>query len=201
MPDQFLIQKNESFEVWRDRLYHEYRIPVILAALNDIKAPYVEIINPLLSRQIINTVRKLPDHLRTNKKIFKSIVCSVSPNISFAKNSAVSSPKNILKSKQATEFLKKELLSSYVESILPSKFIEYVLDQLEKSDNSKKYTKAKKLKDLMRIHAPIWLAKKIPNIVKKPEMDFNLLAFRAYMICQMNKTLTEDVEDSTGYSS
>ena len=39
----------------------------VIAALNDVKAPYVEIVNPLLHRRIVHRVRQLPDRLRTGR--------------------------------------------------------------------------------------------------------------------------------------
>ena len=63
-----LLQRSgESLTVWRDTLYHEYRIPVYLAALGDLKLPYVEQMNPLLSRKILTVFRCFPDHLRKGK--------------------------------------------------------------------------------------------------------------------------------------
>lgn len=84
-PGALKRQANESLSLWRDRLYHCYRIPSVLAALTDLKLPYVEVANPLLSRRIIHIVRMLPDELRTDKRLFKDIVTAWSPPIPFAK--------------------------------------------------------------------------------------------------------------------
>ncbi len=49
MPEELQRRSVESLEQWRDRLYHQYRIPTVLAALNDLKLHYVEVANPLLA--------------------------------------------------------------------------------------------------------------------------------------------------------
>jgi hypothetical protein len=78
----YLVQRDsESLESWRDRLYHQFRIPALLAALSDLKVPYVEITNPLLSRQLVTFVRTMPDHLRTSKGVFKASVLSLKPRV------------------------------------------------------------------------------------------------------------------------
>jgi len=58
---------------WRDRLYQQYRVPFLLAALSDLKLGYVEIVNPLLSDSVIDLIRQLPDSLRTHKVLLRNI--------------------------------------------------------------------------------------------------------------------------------
>ena len=72
VPAELLRGEGESLAAWRDRLYHVYRLPTVLAALSDIKFAYVEQINPLLARPILQRVRELPDRLRTNKTLFRT---------------------------------------------------------------------------------------------------------------------------------
>ena len=83
LPQHLNQRKGETLNLWRDRLYHEYRLPTILSALSDLKFPYVEQINPLLSKVILQQVRQLPDHLRTDKALFRKIVNSISPKVDF----------------------------------------------------------------------------------------------------------------------
>lgn len=193
LPSSLLQKEGESLELWRDRLYHKFRIPVILAALNDLKLPYVEIINPLLSRRIIYQVRRLPDHLRTNKNLYRMIVRSLSPKIDFAKYPAIESPKDILKYKQVIEFLKEELSSNYVYSILPQKFINYIFDHVEIIEE-KNRKKKRSIKVNIKQYMPTRLKNLLRNTVVWQRMDFNVLASRAYIICRMKKMLAEDAK-------
>ena len=59
LPQHLNQNKWETLNAWRDRLYHEYRLPTILSALSDLKFAYVEQINPLLSKIILQQVRQL----------------------------------------------------------------------------------------------------------------------------------------------
>ncbi|MFB4321106.1 hypothetical protein RB298_02005 [Priestia sp. BR_2] len=114
LPPHLNRKKTESIPLWRDRLYHQYRIPSILAALNDLKLSHVEIANPFLSRRIILEARKLPDHLRTSKKLYKDIANNVNPGIDYAQYRATARTKDLLNQNETIAFLKKEIRHSKV---------------------------------------------------------------------------------------
>jgi asparagine synthetase B (glutamine-hydrolysing) len=75
-PARLARRDNESLATWRDRLYHTYRIPVVLGALTGLKTPYVEVVNPFLARRLLETVRGLPDEHRTDKRMYAAYVKS-----------------------------------------------------------------------------------------------------------------------------
>src|SRR5690606_17840815 len=56
IPEHLQQRSGEEIADWRDRLYHEYRLPIFLAALSDLKLSYVEVCNPLLFKGIIDQV-------------------------------------------------------------------------------------------------------------------------------------------------
>ncbi|WP_280565081.1 hypothetical protein, partial [Chromohalobacter sp. 48-RD10] len=74
IPVELHKREGETLYAWRDRVHQEYRMPTVFAALSDIKFSYLEEINPLLSRSILGVVRSLPDDLREDKFLFKSVV-------------------------------------------------------------------------------------------------------------------------------
>lgn len=189
-PEALLKRIDESREAWRDRLHHQFRIPIVLAALNDLKAPYVEIINPLLTKRIINQVRKLPDHLRTEKMLHKNITLLISPKIPFAKKSAMPLYENILQSFQVVNFLKDQLSSNYVNSMFPKSLINFVSKKIAWSNspkNTQRYTKK------IKSYLPNWVKSRYRSVAK-PEKNINVLAFRIFMISQMKKIFNEDIK-------
>lgn len=123
LPHWMRQRNNESLASWRDRLYHTFRIPYILAALNDLKLSFVEIVNPLLSRNIISFVRKLPDDLRTDKALFKNLVRSLSPHIPFATKSSTKGRNIIFNQPKIRLFLLNSLESN---KILPRVFLDHL---------------------------------------------------------------------------
>jgi hypothetical protein len=74
----------ESLSGWADRLYQQFRLPHLCAALTDLKSSYIEIANPLLSAQLIAFSRQLPDSLRADKRLWRDWVASRLPGIPFA---------------------------------------------------------------------------------------------------------------------
>jgi len=198
MPQALRQRAGESLETWRDRLYEEYRHPVVLAALSDVKLPYLEILNPLLSRRIVLEVRSQPDHARTDKSLYKSIVRSLSPDIPFAKYPAVQSATDILKSRPFVEFLRDELSSAYAGTVLPRAFIDYVLGQVTTLDTNQtqKPTRKELIATGVKARLPEWARRTIGSFRSKVRMDFNTLAFRLYVIVHMNRLLAHDAQDS-----
>ena len=192
IPKHLLQRKEETLNVWRDRLYHEYRLPIILAALSDLKLAYVEQITPLLSKEILQKVRQLPDHLRTEKVLFKNIVNSISPKIDYATVESTASYKDILKQKQIADFLKNELCSNDTKKVFPSEFLDVIFKGIQSEDKGKT-AKANSFsfRSFIKKILPNFLINAILK-VSSPSIDPNVLAFRVFLISKMNKILNDD---------
>jgi hypothetical protein len=201
LPEQkvpaWMRQKDgETFPAWRDRLYHQFRIPVVLGALSDLKLAYVEIINPLLSREIIQIVRRLPDSLRTDKTLYKKIARAISPDIPYASSTSLAEKIDLLNDQQVLDFLKEELNPDGA-SIFPKAFLRYIIDNisLEKSPSPGASARKSGIKKLIKALLPKGLRGKLKNAIAHPELNFNMLAFRAFMINRMYHNLVKDIEE------
>ncbi len=190
-PARLEQQEHEDLEDWRDRLNAEFEIPVLIAPLNDIKLSFVEVVNPFLSRSIVQQVRRLPENLRTDKKLFKKIVASLTPRIPYAQHRAIGFTRDCLKYPEVVEFIREELSSDYAKTLLPEALIDFVLQNIKTSTASI----STKRPLLLRILKPM-----TPKIVRKWKysstlmrtLDLNTLGFRACLICRMTKILSED---------
>ena len=191
LPEVLRQRSAESLSSWRDRLSYEFRCPVFWAALNEIKASYVEIMNPFLTRTFVQGTCRLPDHLRDNKRIFKNIVRSLSPNIPFADKSATASKTRILQVPEIVDTLLAELDQSSSRSLLSDQLIDYVIDNINIAGPATSMRR-KRLPAFLKQ----WVPKKMQRVAVKPKpvqgLDVNLLAFRAYIICRMQRLLSED---------
>lgn len=192
LPQRLQRQKGETLELWRDRLYHQYRLPIIMSALSDLKFSYTEQINPLLSRIILQQVRQLPDHLRTKKILLKKIVISLSPRVNFATDEAEASPIDVLTKKEMVILLKRELSSNYAKKILPSEFLKFIL----KGTNTKEHASLVKstlfsFKSSLTKNTSGFIKRTIRRVLR-PNVDPNILAFRVLLIIKMNRILNED---------
>ncbi|WKX76458.1 hypothetical protein [Zobellia laminariae] len=182
--------KDESLDTWRDRLYHQFRIPTVLSALSDLKLGYVEQITPLMSDNIITTVQNLPDKLRTDKFLFKKITKNLKPKLKYATKSATSDPQNILSSSEVLSYITKELSSPYAKEIFSEEFLHMII---KKSQINKTHTTKNKYKSWLKST----LIKLIPTKIRihlasnnKLSIDNNILMFRVYIIIYMHQRLS-----------
>lgn len=199
IPSHLQRMSGESLSTWRDRLYHEHRIPVYLAALSDLKLSYVEQMNPLLSRKILMVFRCLPDHLRTDKSLFKRIVARIGPKVEIASAGADASPESILRQRGIVEVLRSEIDSERARSLVPSGLIRQVIQNLQISGGPAtrhRHSFRSKFKELLPSFAKDFLRKN--GVV--PSLDSNVLAFRTYLISQMNAVLSADAHRADGNS-
>ncbi len=193
LPRQLCRKEGETLSTWRDRVFQLYSQSVIQSALSDLKLSYVEQINPLLSKKILQQVRQLPDHLRNDRALFKRIVKSLSPDVDFPTSASSTPPEEILKKKQMVNLLKNELNSEFARTIFPVAFLDFVIKGIISEDQLG-------LTNGRTSHARSYFKKVIPHFVKDvirseitlPIVDPNLLAFRVLMICKMIKTLNND---------
>lgn len=186
----------ETFSTWRDRLYHTDRISTILSALSDLKLSYVEIVNPLLTRKIVYQVRRLPDHLRTLKVLYKKIVISISPDVPFAKVGANAENSGVLKLRQVVNLVKSEITSDTARGLFPPEFINDVVSNLKVLDQTQLRNERKESTASFKAVAKKLLPSGLKNLVKTkvlptPALDYNIIAFRMYIIMRMRKLLIE----------
>ena len=192
IPQHLKQRKGETLSSWRDRLFHEHTLPTLFSALTDLKLAYIEQINPLLSKKILQQVRHLPDHLRTEKFLFKKIVDSLSPDIDYATSASSASLSEIFKEKQMVAILKNELSSNSAKSLFSADFLEFIRKGIKskgkiKTPKTVSYSLISSLKKYVRRFLKNTFKGKFLSGI-----DPNVLAFRVLLICRMNKTLTED---------
>lgn len=195
MPMELRQRQGEALYEWRDRLHQEYRIPTVLASLSDIKYSYLEQINPLLSRPVLNAVRSFSGHLRTDKYMFKKIVESVSPDVPFADKVANATPRDILRKKECVDLVKKEVGSSYAINLLGDEFVEKIISGIKVGRDE---PKRKSMKGLVKSFLPLSIKNRLRDTVVRPTVDENVLAFRVFMIVKMHKMLSVDAGRVSG---
>lgn len=188
IPEYLQRKSGESLVGWRDRLYHQIRIAMYFAALNDLKCAYVEIINPLLSRRVIKQVRTIPPALKTDKKLFKELVHEIGPDIRFAKREATASRRSVEQNRSMTDFILSELNSTYAEAIFSKRFVNFI------NQNMKILTENSIPKRSKKQLLPQKLIRKVKSALTKPDVAINTLALRALIVCKMSQILYEDAE-------
>jgi asparagine synthetase B (glutamine-hydrolysing) len=190
-PDWFSKNNDESIDVWRDRLYRQFRIPYVLTSLHDLVHPYVEVFNPFLHEKIVNFSMGLPDNLRTNKKLYSQFVNKLVSDIPFASKPSIPEPSAILQSAKIVSFILDEMNSQDTRNLLNGNMINWIQKNMSVDDQY-----INQVKD----NWTGWFKNQVPWQVKKMirkgfikyTADFNQLAFRTLIIKRMNKMMKEE---------
>ena len=186
-PENFRQINNESLDQWRDRLFREFRLPVILSAVTDLKLSYIEQISPLLSHKILKLLSGLPDHLRKDKFLFRKIISSLSPYVRFKTDDSDSVPRDIYNDPELIMIIKKELNTSEAHKIFAEDFLSFVINGINSAPSAKSlsFSTLKKL-----------IPRSVKNFLRDkaslPDLDPNVLAFRVYILVKMNNILLND---------
>lgn len=194
LPQQLCKRDWESINTWSDRIYHEYSLSTIMSALSDLKFSYLEQISPFLSRTILLQTRQLPEHLRQEKALFKTIVSKLSPNIEYANCNAEADAWQILRQKNIVNLLNNELSSEHAKTLFPNEFLDSVLKGItsnKKEIQSKKISSS--LKSSFKNITPPFIKKSLQKLIH-PKIDNNILAFRIFIICKMYEILNNDTK-------
>jgi hypothetical protein len=192
-PELCVRRDNETLEEWRDRLYRQFRIPYVLSSLHDLIHPFVEVFNPLLHEEIVNFSIGLPDHLRTNKKIYAKFVTGLIPEIPFAKKASIPEPSAILRSAKIVSLMLDEMNSQDSRNLLNGNFVQWIQSHLNVDDHQI---------NSIKNNWSVWFKHQIPWRVKKMirkefikySADFNQLAFRSVIITRMHRMMNEEAQ-------
>jgi hypothetical protein len=91
-PERLEQRPDEDLLRYRDRLQRTVYIPARVAPLNQIKAAYVEIVNPLKARRVADVVMRLPERLRLHPGALAQVLAREGPAVPFARRPAATLP-------------------------------------------------------------------------------------------------------------
>jgi hypothetical protein len=194
LPAALTRRPDETLATWRDRLYQRCRVPTFLAALTDLKTAYLDVGNPLLARSVLECVRAMPDELRTNKRLWLTIVGEQLADIPLARRVAIPSVTDFLTNRRVLERLRDELTSASAAALFaaPLRARCYAaLDTALAKERSAQRGAAR--------NAP--LARAIPARLRaavrhwrpgRPSVEPLVLAFRLFIAARMQAILARD---------
>ncbi len=190
-PDFLKPNNGESMNVFLERIYSNYRIPVVLSALSDFKLSYVEVICPLLSRKILTAVRKLPDNLRMGMPIWSAYLSQLENRIPYSQKDTHDP------SDQGD--LSREVLELKLKQIKESPYLAFYLKALvSKTTYKKQKSTVSNLKNKIKNTFPrnqrfiIW--RFLGGNHKKEMVPKHKLIDRLFIISGMQRILHEDTQ-------
>ncbi len=188
VPDALARRAGESLAAWRDRLYQLYRLPVTLAALTDLKTSYVEVVNPFLYGRVLAYARTLPDELRTNKRLWRSVVDAWSPGVPYATRAAVPPPRTLTGDAEMLSLMLDELGSARTAALFGAAAAKAVRAALETS--MRRSVLSELVSTRSRFGRALRRAKK--RFVGRLHVDSFALAFRMVVAARMCAMLGDD---------
>lgn len=185
IPDQLQRNYDESLPDWRDRLYLYYRLPTIIAALSDLKYAYLEQYTPFLSPTVLSTSASLPPDSRTDKRLFREIACELGPSVSYATRSATKSPGAILRDSEVVELVRCNLLGCGGVGMFGSRMVSDAVAQMVEAKTLGRLEY--KVHSMVRNLVSSSMRRRFRVAVMAPKVSFNLIAFRMFLILEMNR--------------
>jgi hypothetical protein len=194
-PEHLAAGSEELLGDYGVRLEQQACIPIFMAGLNGPKGRYVEIVNPLLSRRIIASVRSLPPQLRDRAQAYTRIVAGLDRSIPFARFASTRSPSDFLASSEFLELAVRELTGQTMQRILPGDAPLHILAALA-THTAGFVGPRERMRDLFKdasVALPYRLADRLRPGWKGPEpLSAVDLAFRAVLASRMVSLFEED---------
>jgi hypothetical protein len=193
LPNSLTRRSQEPMDAWRDRLYHSFRIPTILAALSDVKLSYVEIINPLLASTVLRSIRTIPGNLRSSKSLFKDIASELSPSIPYATSAAIISPGSIIESPAYKSEIVKRLNEFEIrETRLPIELLQLAragFSRQPRSTSGEKSSSSRRISSFL----PKYIRNKARDF-KAAKVEEGVLALRIFLMCSLLSMVDTDIQ-------
>ena len=167
---------------------------MVLAALNDLKCAYIEVINPLLSRKLFDCIKTLPANLRTDRTLLKRFLRQNDNGEAFAKNRAIAEYKDLLGSRRVVEFLARELGSARSDDMIGNESLKNVLNDLNIREHGGSVVTSRSIKAVVGQYIPERIRRMLRLPPAQMTLDSNQLAMRICIICKMHQMLCADRE-------
>ncbi|WP_194974088.1 hypothetical protein [Aquiflexum lacus] len=188
LPIYLIKRKGETLSQYKDRIIIEFRLQSMKSALSDLKFAYLEQITPLLTKNILDKVKKHPDHLREGKYLWKKIINKFDKKIDISNFDSIATFSDIYRSKSMVKFLRNKLLEYKDNELFEIKFIEKVNNNLKENNEPINFKEKITLKKIIKRLIPssfLSLGKEKFKI--KKQIDYNRIAMRIVIIITINK--------------
>lgn len=192
-PRRLERRSRETVPTWRDRLYHQFRIPTTLAALHEVKTPFVELANPFLADRILAVVRQLPDHLRTEKRLFREVAQAQDAWGPYAERGANPTVRSIFEDEGLRRAMSAEVAIPSASGVLDRRWLDAVSRFLERGPGAPPRETPGEVKQWLRRALPLRVRQVVQDNLQREPLTDGALALRTFLILRMRRLLEEDL--------
>lgn len=188
-PEEFFLRDGEALDDYRDRIYNDYELPTCMSAMNDVKCAYVEVVNPLYGRAVVQSASELPRALRHCRTGFERLAGALVPDIAFSENQADESLESFLAREPVKRELLEELSSSAARAVLSDAACCALVAELERPFGETR----QRLRGRVKAVVPYRLIRAV-RPEPRARVDTLRLAYRTYIASRMAAILREDAQ-------
>lgn len=191
-PEQTFELPDEK-DLYRKKGYFalNFEHPYKFAALNSVKDPYLEIINPLLTSSVLKVVFDMfDDKIIGDKNLFKEIVDELCPDVPIAKKGANRPLEALISSENVVDEFIDCFDNLTSDDIIDSEIIELIKSKIHKTNKKELIIKSKT--QLLRRILPNVLYNYVRSRINKREIDWHRFALRAYILINIGRIFKED---------
>ncbi len=186
-PEALFMGDGETLDHYRDRIYNTFELPACMAAFNEVKCAYAEVVNPLFARAVVTAASELPDRLRHMRYGFERMVDRLVPEVPFAVRGADEPLDRFLAREAVRSELLTELSSDDGRRVFSSAALAAVVADLERPLSEAK----RRLRKRVRAVVPRRLVRAV-RPAPLPHLETRALAYRMYIASRMATILRDD---------
>ena len=182
IPVGLLRRKGESASHWRWRLRSTFEIPTVYAALNSIRARFLQNACPLLSRNLVDLAGAMPSPDHDDRALYTSVVSTMYPDVPIASTPSVIARSGFLNLPSTTELLMDHVHGDFARDALGARSVEQVVseisarrDRVAGGDNERLAPPRK------RSYVPTWVKRAKRQLRTSPRLDLPTLAMRSFL--------------------
>lgn len=193
------IDSNESLISWRDRLYPQWRVPMVISAFSDQISAYTENRAPMMSWSLYKLYMGLPDKSKGNKahivKLWKKYEKSRVPTNA---TPSLLSMNSYFDNSKGRKYLINKLSRIENDSFISTQLIKDIRRHL--INHSKRHKSSTNSMDVLKIKLKNWVSDKLPPLAKaklkaKSPLNISEITF-AYRVVMIDKIINMFNSDS-----
>lgn len=192
-PASLLKGSKERAERWRWRLRADHEISTVYAALNSIRARFMEVSCPLLTGSLVRLAGSMSIKSLDDKALFRKVVGRMYPDIPFASRSSILRRSDVQAIPEAIELVLEHLGTAFASEVLGGRCAGKVSEALTKLNNeSLKQTDSHGVVAGKKSIAPVWMKRIKRRFDAPPVLHLPSLGMRSYLA----KLVCEEMTDA-----
>jgi len=187
----------EAVNDWSQRLYQQFAHPVFMAALNDLKAGYIEVVNPLIFHSVIRQIRTLPASLRHEKRLLYTLTAEFGLSLPYAVRGLYSFWNVFFQMPSVARFLIDEINRINASALFEERLLNFLRERLSPALSQQLGTGNRSRRARFQSFMPWWLVSLYRNLRRR--VSYPRLALRVSIVSRAIRMFTADAQSLNAF--